>query len=364
MIVILATALSTPVSARKDNDAIPAQRFTIDLDLPPRDRWAEVTKAYESGIESLLNLMKSEVNQDVKDAIFGISRDMKKYVPYPYNEEIIGIAKRLGNSTLEDVLLGNLFYELVAYKERNKTESGKYGISCTSIVAETLNKTIFHARNLDFPFVDILRNVTVTVDFRKEGKISYTGTTFAGQVGIFTGQRPHKYTISLDERHQGSFWMNIADGLSDGLNSVVAFHIRDVLSQDDFSFHDAVVFMADKPLIAPGYVIMGGARSGEGVVITRDRTALVDLWKLDVSKDSWYVLETNYDRWTTPPPSDDRRDPAIKAMDSMTRANVSIEELYNVLSSPPVFNNKTTYTTVMSAAHPAIYKTWIRFYGL
>ncbi len=351
------------VTGAANTDGARVPRVTINLDLPPEERWTEVTKSYETAITKLFKLLKSSVSKDVKDAIFAISRDVEKYVPYPYNEEIKGIARNLRNCTIEEVLLGNIFYELVAYKERNKTRPVEYGVGCTSIVAEAVNKTIVHGRNLDYPFVNTLRNVTIMVDFQRFGKIAYTGTVFAGLVGILTGQRPYKYTISLNERHQGTFWENIADALTDGLKSTISFHIRDALDQDNFDFHDAVRFMADKSLIAPCYVTMGGVKSGEGVVITRDRTIFVNKWKLDASKGTWYVLETNYDRWTTPPPSDDRRDPATKGMEEMTRANVSAHGLYKVLSIHPVFNNKTTYTTIMSASHPELYGTWIRYYS-
>ena len=62
-----------------------------------------------------------------------------------------------------------------------------------------------------------------------------------------------------------------------------------------------------------------------------------------------------------PPASDDRRDPAIKAMDAMTRASLSGVGLYNVLSTRPVFNYRNYITVIMSAANPEVYSTWIRY---
>ena len=88
----------------------------------------------------------------------------------------------------------NLFYELVA--------------QCTSIVAETPDGKIYHARNLDFgvglAFTDGLRNLTLEVlifsvafwpnqlgcqvEFQKGGKTLFTGVTYAGYVGMLTGK--------------------------------------------------------------------------------------------------------------------------------------------------------------------------------
>jgi len=66
--------------------------------------------------------------------------------------EIAGVAEVLGVEVGEIVMM-NLFYELVA--------------QCTSIVAETPDGKIYHARNLDFgvglAFTDGLRNLTLEV---------------------------------------------------------------------------------------------------------------------------------------------------------------------------------------------------------
>ena len=264
--------------------------------------------------------------------------------------------------SVADILLVNIYYELTAFQPNNKALHNLGG--CTSIVAETINGTIMHARNLDYSFVDYLKNITITVHFQKGGKTAYTGTTFAGYIGLLTGQKPYKYTISLDERNQGTLLMNLGTMLLEkGMTYAVAFHIRDILNSEDLTFGEAVEHMSDKLLIAPAYIIMEGASSGEGVVITRAGLNSLDRHWLNATAGTWYVLETNYDRWTTPPPDDDRRDTAIKAMNNMTRARVSEEDLFNVLSTPPVFNCGTTYTVVMAATRPEAYKTWIRHYG-
>lgn len=42
---------------------------------------------------------------------------------------------------------------------------------CTSIIAQDSAGNIYHGRNLDYPFGDILRQVTIDVDFLKNGKV-------------------------------------------------------------------------------------------------------------------------------------------------------------------------------------------------
>lgn len=331
----------------------PAKRYTVNLDLKPEDRWTDIVKNYKSEFSALLAQIKKMVPPEALDIVSLIGSDVEKYIPYPYSMEILGIAQQVKGISVGDVILGNTLYEVTAYGHRNSK-------ACTSIVAEALNGTIFHGRNLDYSFTSALRNMTIIVDFEQNGKVIYTGTTFAGFVGLLSGQKPHGYTITLDERDQGKWWMNAMEALVAGAKGVASFRIRDALANPDMTFEDAVRYLADEPLIAPCYIIVGGTKPREGVVITRDRIAALDLWRLDAENGRWYLVETNYDHWLPPPSDDDRRDPAIKGMNDMTRQNLGFGSLINVLSTPPVLNDGTTYTVFMSAAVPEMYHTWIR----
>lgn len=77
-------------------------------------------------------------------------------------------------------------------------------------------------------------------------------------------------------------------------------------------------------------------------------------------KNRWFLVETNYDHWTTPPPSDDRRDPANKAMNETGQENISGAALFKVLSIHPVLNKKTVYTAVMSAKNDGLFNAWVQ----
>ena len=232
---------------------------------------------------------------------------------------------------------------------------------CTSIVAETLNGSIYHGRNLDYSFSDVLRKLTVVVDFQQGGQIMYTGTTFVGLVGLLTGQKPHSYTISVDQRNSGTWWMNAFEAIVAGTHGIMILVIRDALSNKEMDFASVVDSLTKQQLVAPSYIIVGGTKPGEGVVITRDRAATRNVWLLDPdNRRGWYLVETNYDHWQPPPKEDDRRDAAIKAMDVTTRAGLNASSLFKVLSTPPVLNNETVYTAVMSAAIPELYGSWVR----
>ena len=337
---------------------VPAPRYVVNLDHDPQYRWTQIVTDYRKEFQELLKQVKKMVGPELVLLASVMGESVEEHIPYPYNMEIVGIALA-GDVTLGEVLLGNLLYELTAFNS-SRVLLGKK--ACTSIVAEADNGTVYHGRNLDYSIAKYLRNMTIIVDFQSSGKTVYTGTTFVGYAGLLTGQRPHAYTITLDQRDKGEWWLNALDALISGRHTVTGFLIRNTLADTSLSFGDAILSLAYEPLIAPCYLIVGGVDSNEGVVITRDRTAALDIWRLNTAKGRWFLVETNYDHWDPPPPSDDRRDPAIKAMDETGRGNVSASSLFHVLSLPPVLNNKTSYTVTMSASIPELYNTWIRYY--
>ena len=333
---------------------IPAKRYTVNLDLPAQDRFHDVAVDYADDLKTFVKELQQIVPQEVIDVVDVIAASVDKHIRAPYAAEMVGVSLAAGVA-LGDVVLANLLYEITAFSHSPSK-------MCTSIVAEVMNGTIYHGRNLDYgTFTDLLRNVTAIVDYQQGGETVYTGTTFVGMVGLLTGQKPYGYTITLDERDQGDWWMNLIEGLADGTDGVTSLLIRDTLA-GDYTFEAAIDKLAYSPLIAPCYIIVGGTTSGQGVVITRDRVSAVDLWYLNALGGQWFLVETNYDHWTTPPPHDDRQDPAIKAMNATGRANINAPALFSVLSIPPVMNSATTYTVTMSAAIPELYNTWVRPY--
>ena len=110
----------------------------------------------------------------------------------------------------------------------------------------------------------------------------YSGVTFAGYIGILTGQKPYAFTVTLDERDKGFEWENIFQLLL-AKTTPVGFFLRSLLASEDSHFDYAVQEISRVEMIAPAYIILGGVQKGEGAVITRARTKAIDVWKLDVT---------------------------------------------------------------------------------
>nr|XP_060635363.1 N-acylethanolamine-hydrolyzing acid amidase [Anolis sagrei ordinatus] len=317
----------------------------VSLDSPPEQRWDPVLKRFDPAFLrfAFARILQESIPKWVHAIIRPIAEEIVSCVPQPFAGEIWGLFKAL-DLNVGDGLLLNLAYESSAF--------------CTSIIAQDSNGTIYHGRNMDYAFVDILRNMTIDVNFLKDGQVKFRGTTFMGYVGLWTGQRPHKFTISGDERDAGNWWENAIAAFFNR-NIPVSWLIRIALSEAE-DFEAAALMLANTPIIANVYYIIGGTTPKEGAVITRKRSGPVDIWPLDPLSGGWYRVETNYDHWTTPPPSDDRRTPAIKALNATGQENINLESLYKILSEQPVLNKDTIYTTVMSAAYPDKYTTRIR----
>ena len=163
--------------------------------------------------------------------------------------------------------------------------------------------------------------------------------------------------------------------MKDSPGSSVGLIIRDTLADPNMTFETAEQHLSSVPMIAACYITIGGINPGEGVVITRDRKGTVQppsdgLWKLDADSGRWYLLETNNDHWTQlpniqPPDSNkdsyERRNKGDEVMNDVGQEKIDPANVFKVLSTPPVLNEHTIYTAVMSAGQPSLFSAWIRF---
>ncbi|XP_078257928.1 N-acylethanolamine-hydrolyzing acid amidase-like [Rhinoraja longicauda] len=319
--------------------------FNMSLDTPPSQRWGPLFKQCDTAQlkRDMLQVVGIVAPKWVVTIIDILAPVLSQILPHPYGEEIKGISKLLGVKLGEGLLI-NLVYEASGY--------------CTSIVAQDSRGTIYHCRNMDFPFTDILRNVTVDIQFIKNGQIAYTGTTFLGFVGLWTGQKPNKFTITGNERAKDHWWKT-AIALLLKRNPSPSWLIRDTLAQAA-DFNEALKKLAYTPITSNVYFILSGVEPDEGTVITRNIRGPVSIWPLMSAKGEWYRVQTNYDHWKAPPPWDDRRTIAIHGLEATTQKNISLDTMYEILSMERVLNKLTVYTTLMCAAEPHEYRTVIR----
>ncbi|XP_029948514.1 N-acylethanolamine-hydrolyzing acid amidase-like [Salarias fasciatus] len=322
----------------------------ISLDEDPEVRWKPLLQVFDVSYlkAAAAEVIDSTIPKWVHHALTPVVEALEDYIPQPYAGEIQGLASHFGGE-LSDIIMLNFAYEVTAF--------------CTSIVAQDKNGHLFHGRNLDYPH-SVLRNLTINISFLKKGEVAYTGTSFAGYVGLWTGQSPNKFTVSGDQRgseHLWNWWKNIVSAIL-YRRSPVSWLVRETLEEAE-DFQDAVMRLSKIPIITGVYYIVGGVRPGEGVVITRDRKGPADIWPLEPVDGGWYRVETNFDHWLPPPARDHRREAANKALNATGQEHINADTLFQVLSLYPVCNGITVYTTIMSAATPEKYSTVIRPQG-
>jgi len=226
---------------------------------------------------------------------------------------------------------------------------------------------MLHARNMDFGlglgFTDVLRNITIQVDFQSKNKTVYRGTTFVSFIGFLSAMRPGGFSVTVDTRFLTGglmpVWEEIINSILSGKKAyLVSFLVRDaVAGQSDFK--GALKVLAETPIFVDVYYILAGTGVGEGVVITRNQTGPRNLWWVDAKNGTWYVAETNYDHWEEAPWYDDRIYYANQEMEKIGERGVTLEKMFGVLSFKPVLNQMTVYSILMNPA-TGEYQAWHR----
>ena len=282
--------------------------------------------------------------------------------PDDQGDEVLGIAKATGIE-LGRLLLFNMAYELFGF--------------CTSIVAQDAGGRIWHARNLDFglwpafdwknmtwTLTEALRPLLFNANVQRGGKTLFTITSYAGLTGVHTGYRPGAFSMTINSRYDNRLDAGIVNYIKGKVNRkdhvIITAMLRSVM-QNNATYAAALDAVQKAPLVGPAYVILGGTRPGEGAVVTKEDNVTLSTWTLgDARKynDTFFVLQTNYDRWKEPLFIDDRRGPGRACMKQMGDGNISIASLFNVLSGVPTLNRLTTFSVMMSAGGGAQYEAY------
>lgn len=329
--------------------------YTIDLDLPAEQRWAKVAEDYKSYIATVVADVKSQFNRDsTATLIAAIKKGLDVTVADDeYARELKGLASLTG-VPYDDLVVWNSYYELT--KARGSGHVVLDDRMCTSIVAQNANGSMYLGHNFDYPtqFGPGMINVL----FVKGGKTVWEGSVVAGQIGPMAGVVPGAFAVAIDAR--GKHAPSMADAVKAAEAGAYGFCLLTRRSMEvATSYDEATKFYMKTPMIAPGYIIYGGVKAGEGAVVTANNSAAGnDLWEMK-DAEGWFLVETNYDHWGPAPFTDDRRDPAIKRLKAIGTADISMLGLWNVLSSSPNYRGATISTHLIDIA-AGDYRTYLR----
>lgn len=342
----------------------PAPRHVINLDLPPEQRWSQIASIYNDSLHKSVEILLQKRIYQIALKILKPLLENEELVDQWFGEaqaaEVRSIAKFTG---LELAVLTALngIYDLTAYDKSD-------GKMCTGIVTQNTAGEIFHGRNLDYSLKQIMVNITFIGDFQRNGTTLYSGVMYFGMTGFNTVLVPNKFTLSHDERDQGSILDNMDDVFLQ--KRIFTFTFLRQVAETAKTFTDAVDTFKTHKFSAPSYFIIGGLNAGEGTVVTHNRDDFADVWSIGDDDKNWYVFETNYDHWEPVDPTDDRRSIIQTQLDKTGPDNMDKDHLFNIMldkeyapskGQRAINNNATVYSVFFQAAKPAEMEVLIHF---
>lgn len=330
------------------------QQFTIDLDLPAEQRWIEVGTIMGDQMRNNMNVMMNAWSwipgaHTVIDFIIDKVGKLSDGIDPDYVAEMSGMATASGFD-FSEILMFNILYEL--------------SVACTSILAQDKDGNVYHGRNADFGLMGGINKDTLTwaltesmkhdvidVTFTRDGDDLYKITTFAGYLGALTASKPGAFSLSVNSRMVwGDEWKGIMEWIVGDHTAQLGAPLTRRIFEDCDDYACAKGHLTETKLVSPAYFILANGAAPEGAVITRDRDSVDGIFELNQTtvangeSGSWYLVQTNADPdadviW------DKRRAPAVKCMKELN--SVSASDLFDVLSTKPLLNMMTVFTTIM-----------------
>jgi len=326
---------------------------TINLDLPPRERWVEVAKANPHAVEAqtgICPLLRAELGSDADDWV--------KYHNFPaeYVEELQGIVDTLPdieNLSLDCLILLNHIYDL--------QEPLPDRMFCSGVLVALADGTVVHGRNSDFanPYNMFFQGL-YKATFVREGKPLFVSAHTFPVIGVHSGMRFDGWTVEQNTRQVGiNEAIDLAGAKRGGMGAFIG--ARWILEHvPDYS--TAVSTFATENWMSPQYWILAGKGPYEGAVVTVDRMPedgrkpMGNVETLNPYT-RWFLVQTNIDRWKETNPegtaalflgktgvaSDDRFDQALAALSDMKQSEASEEWVNNLMLSPPLYNPTNIY---------------------
>ena len=291
----------------------PLEVYVVDLDLAPEDRWTALAKKKKTELLALLDALDVLIGGSVADDLVNATNAT---MSDEYRKEISGIANAI-DAKFNRVLMANIYYEISGVGDTSLDLSR----SCTSIVAQRSNGTVYLARNQDYP--PPFELVQVHLQFERNGTLLFQGTGFAGTIGLATGTRTSTspqgneegWAVSINARG------NPAKGTSNGVQAAIesarrGASIFPLITREAFqvarTYKEAMKYLSSKDLIMEGYIIVGGSSPGEGAIVTRNASgaetnllSLFDPAGSDEGGGDWYVCQTNTDHFDVAPSTPD-----------------------------------------------------------
>lgn len=348
--------------------------YIVNLDNDPSNRWNDILTEHDEALSKynafldtqthdlfgtplatylskylgciISNIIGKFVSKWIMPCFFWLLSLFSFLFSKEYVSEIRGISnytRRFG-LTFSKIFTLNIGYDILCH--------------CTSSAIIDPEGKVWHLRNMDWSG-DVLRDLSINVDFVQNGKKLYTGTTFLCTVGLLTGMNYHEkdpFSVSLNYRKIGTGKLGLWNYLRGTIP--VGFQIRDCLSLPG---ENAVTTLERNIMISPCYLVL--VRAHEGYLLTRGSHHCATTY---LSEHSAPLIQTNIDHdvneinkdWAADDPlllnAIDRRECNMFALNKIS--GYTVDEFLKVLQVDPVFNSDTVYSCIMCPA-ACVYNT-------
>eukprot|EP00443_Scrippsiella_acuminata_P023271 CAMPEP_0115187528 /NCGR_PEP_ID=MMETSP0270-20121206/10540_1 /TAXON_ID=71861 /ORGANISM="Scrippsiella trochoidea, Strain CCMP3099" /LENGTH=409 /DNA_ID=CAMNT_0002600679 /DNA_START=37 /DNA_END=1266 /DNA_ORIENTATION=+ len=355
--------------------AVEVKRVTVDLDLPPSQRWAflKTDPDFAHYKEDVISYISPYLSPKILPLVSKIALSMEHTFYADYAEEMRAIARDL-NMTDGELVLLNLLYQIEGAFSKCELQNTTGPCApkgpglCSGLIANGQGRddVVWQGRNMDWNFPPKLLAYVMQVDYKRGGSTLFSAVQLAGMVGTLHGIRKGGFSVQLNARYEGgkllpNFFEDVLRG------GKTPTHVMRRVFEDSVTFDEAEGVLSTERLVNPGYLIMAGSEHGVGAIVTRGREKADDVWHLyeDSAKDTkginvqpeWFRLQTNYDHWKAAPSYDDRRTPGVAHAKQFLKDGVNEKSVLNVMTAWPTKNFHTDITSVM-CPHTGFIKTW------
>jgi hypothetical protein len=298
--------------------------YIFDLDLPASKRWISILMEYKEIFPKITETINTllKMNPIVHGVISMIIHLYKDKIMY--YDELLSISK-ITNIEFNNILLMQLLYEASS--------------ACTTVVTKVNNKNVFF-RTMDWD-MNILKDLTITLEFKKNNKTLFFAPTWIGCVGIFTAYIPDKYAISINwKSNNGGLLKNVMKVLT--MHWPVSYLLRDICETNHDTKH-MINRLQTSTLVSSCYYNIFFPND-KPMTIIRHPTTYITLVRD-------YIIQTNCDYDCNEPNvlySVERRNIIQKYMMDHNNNFDSYDQILKLLCIYPIINEETIYLTVIN----------------
>ncbi len=314
------------------------KRYQVDISTSPDERWSHIINEYKTLILATIDDIDSKHNKLFKTLMTCYCYILNSE-NLPFYHELQSIAKILSVS-LNKIIQLQLFFES--------------NCNCTSIISQNKDGHPFIIRSLDSSLSTLIP-ITIEVDFIKDGEIKYTGTTWAGFVGLLTGMIPGKLGIAINSRSTNMIKNLWEKGLT--FKWPISFLVRHTLESYSNTFNQIIILFNTSRVLSSCYIILCGCKKGEIKIIIRDKNNENILEKIPIRslENNKFLVQTNCDYWITDLDSPNNINKSIERRifvhywikQHYPNQYLNIEDLWEMMKEDNILNEQTTYLTAL-----------------